>query len=300
MDAASDWGVSGRDGISSRSIDWGRVLLVFFPLSLLGVACSGGSFGRSIFAEVPWDMSMEFALFGCLSERSPTTASSPVSGGSGLFPGDLGVSLDQNAHDEPATGFAVGSGTAGGASSTAASTVSLPACDMGVLFLASSPLPSCPVAMLGHSQLAARWPIVIGTGCSFETWAAGSSAGASVSTSLGGSEDASGSAGGERPNHPPSHPDDVVGCSASSVAGGASGIGASTLLPASCFVPTAPILPSCFVSVASSELVWDVPGCVDEDCVSAGVVVSCKLLGALTEAELAPLRLALSPVLFKS
>lgn len=291
--------------MSSRSMDWGRVLLLgFFPLSLLGVACNGGSFGRSIFAEVPWDMSMEFALFGCLSDRSPTTANSPVSRGSDLFPGDFGVSFDQNAHDEPAAGFGVGSGAAaGGASSIGVSTVS--AVNMAVLLFALSPLSSCSVAMFGHSQLAARCVIVIGAGCSSDTGAVGSFAGGSGSTSLGGSEDTCVSAcgvfsggGGTRPNHPPSHPDDVV--SGLSAAAGASGIRVSALPPPSSFVPTAPRVSPCFATVASSELVWDVPGCVDEDCVSAGVVLSCNLLGAFIEAALAPLRLALSPVLFKS
>lgn len=59
------------------------------------------------------------------------TASSPVSGGSGLFPGELGVSLDQNAHVEPAEGLDIGSGSAGGASSMFVSLVSFASADGG-------------------------------------------------------------------------------------------------------------------------------------------------------------------------
>lgn len=117
-------------------MDWGRFLLDLFPLSLLVLTLSGGSFTEKAFAGRPWLMSIEFALLGCLSDLSPITASSPVSGVVGLFPGDFGVSLDQNAHVEPADGFGSGSEAVGGAS-----------------FMAVSPLLSVSTAVEGSGSL---------------------------------------------------------------------------------------------------------------------------------------------------
>lgn len=115
-----------------------------------------------------------------------------------------------------------------------------------------------------------------------------SCAGSSDSASLGGSGAAiaficGGFSGvsGARENQPPSQPDDVVGRSGTSAAGGASGIDVSvSLLFVVGAVAEARLL---FGPVTFPALFRPVSDSVDEDCVSAGVV-SCNLLGALTEA----------------
>lgn len=272
-------------------MDWGRFLLDLFPLSLLVFAFNGGSFRETGFAGRPWLMSIEFALLGCLSDLSPMTASSPVSEELGLSPGDFGVSLDQNAHVEPAAGFGPGSEAAGGASLIATSPLLSVSTASEVsggseLSLGGSEAVVAYGTQLRLNQLAARWSVV----SVLDAWsfAVVSCAGSSGSASLGGSKagvaftsDGFSGVSGARENQPPSQPDDVVGLSGISAAGGASGIDVSVSLLS--VVGAAAEARSSFVPVTFPALFRPVSDSADEDCVSAGVV-SCNLLGALTEA----------------